>query len=94
MRPIKRKPEFWFVALLLVMAYFIFVIWKDLRGLGALDRERLTVLKSFEREIVFRKGLEWQAQSLKRSGQLELLARQKLGMIKNGETPFKIINAK
>ena len=94
MSSVKRKPEFWFVMFLLVIAYFVFVVWKDLRDLGDLDRDKTGLLNSLEKENVFRKELEEQVQSLNSHGQMELLARHRLGMIKKGETPFKIINIK
>ena len=91
---IKRKPEFWFVVLLLLMSYFVFVIWKDLRDLGALDKDMSSFHKSLEKEYLLNKDLKDQAQSLKQSRNLELIVRQKLGMIKKGETPFKIIEVR
>ena len=86
-----NRPEFLFIVLLLVIFYFIFVIWKDIMELGSLDREKSALLKSLAKETIERRELEAQAQSLNRPGQLELMARQRLGMIKRGETPFKII---
>lgn len=91
---IRRKPEFLFIVLLLVISYFVFVIWKDLRDLGALEAEKKALHKNLEKETVLNRDLKDLAQSLKQNRNVELLARQKLGMVKEGETAFKIIRSK
>ncbi|MFA5097045.1 MAG: septum formation initiator family protein [Candidatus Margulisiibacteriota bacterium] len=90
----KRKPELFFVLLLVLISYFVFVLLRDTRTLSGLERENLLIEKNLDKEKALSKQLRQKAQELSSSACIELAARKKLGLVKKGETPYRVIGLK
>ncbi|GEM_PF-1109383 len=90
----KRKPELFFVLLLLLISYFIFVLLRDTRTLSGLERENILLEKNLEKEKALSKQLRQKADDLKNDACIEMTARKKLGLVKKGETPYRVIRLK
>jgi cell division protein FtsB len=75
----------------LIITYFIFVIRQDIIGNLELKREEQRAIKNIQQEEKLAQELEKKLKHLKNEEYIEKLARTRLGLIKKGETAYKVI---
>lgn len=85
------KKIFVFV-LLFFLFYFFVLIWLDVRKFGSLTavKEKLDYnlnLQQQEKQMLAQK-----IKNLDNSDNIDMIARRKLGLVKKGETAFKIVD--
>ncbi len=83
--------RFGFILFVLIIIYFIFLIRQDIIDNLDLKQQAKSVTVELKREKVRAKNLQDKLKALNRDSYIESLARTRLGMIKKGETPYKII---
>ena len=84
----KRLGLFLFVLMIL---YFIFLIRQDIIDHLELKREKQRVIKNLQAEERLSKELRIRLKELRSNNYIEKLARTRLGLIKKGETAYKVI---
>jgi cell division protein FtsB len=85
------KDKYGLVLFLAALAYFIVLIRSDLVQNSRLDNEKKMMQKSFVLETSKNAELKNKMRLLNKNSYIELLAREKLGVVKFGERPYKII---
>lgn len=80
-----------FILFILIIIYFIFLIRQDIIGNLDLKQQARSITVELKREKIRAKNLQDKLKALSRNGYIESLARTRLGMIKKGETPYKVI---
>lgn len=85
------KKTFAFV-LLFFLLYFLVLIWLDIKKFGSLNtaKEKLEYslnLQQREKQMLVRR-----IKNLDNSDNIDMIARRKLGLVKKGETAFKIVD--
>lgn len=80
-----------FLLFFLIILYFIFLIRQDIIDNLELKREEQRAVKSIQREERLAKELETRLKELESNNYIEKLARTRLGLIKKGETAYKVI---
>jgi len=83
--------KFGFILFTLIIIYFIFLIRQDIIDNLELKREEQGITKSLGREEKQTKELEQSLKKLNSGNYIEGLARTRLGLIKEGETAYKVI---
>ncbi|MFH1347860.1 MAG: septum formation initiator family protein [Candidatus Margulisiibacteriota bacterium] len=83
--------RFGFILFVLFVIYFIFLIRQDIIDNLGLKKEKQGVAKSIQQEEELFKELQKRMKDFKRAGYIEKLARIRLGLIKKGETAYKVI---
>jgi len=76
-----------FILFILLIIYFIFLIRQDIMDLRDLKSDQVRLKKN----IVKEKQLTKQLKTRFKLGNLEEFARTRLGMVKKGETAYKIV---
>lgn len=84
--------RFGFILFILIIIYFIFLIRQDIIDNLDLGRERERVAVELTRQRMQSKKLKGRLRALNSNQYIEELARTRLGMIKKGETPYKVID--
>jgi len=84
--------RFGFVLFILIIVYFIFLIRQDIIDNLDLGRERERAAVELVRQRKLSKELKERSRALSSDQYIEALARTRLGMIKKGETPYKVID--
>jgi cell division protein FtsB len=80
-----------YLLFILMTLYFIFIIRQDIIGNLELKREAQRLVKSISREERHNAELKAELKKLEDKSHIEGLARTRLGMIKKGETAYKVI---
>ena len=80
----------WLLFILFIL-YFIFLIRQDIMDNQELKREQAQLTLSIQQEEELANKLAERNRALGQPGLVEELARQRLGLIKKGETPYKVI---
>ena len=80
-----------YVAFILVIIYFLLLIRSDIIQNDKLKGEKRALTKGIETERTTQSGLKVRMNALTKSSQVEKVAREKLGLIKRGEVPYKVI---
>jgi cell division protein FtsB len=75
----------------LFIAYFIFLIRQDIIDARELKGERDRLTAVLAREVKASAELDWRLRRLQNPDLIEELARIRLGLIKKGETAYKVI---
>ncbi len=75
----------------LMMLYFIFLIRQDIIDNLELKREAQRLIKSISQEEKHKAELGAELEKLKDESYIEGLARTRLGLVKKGETAYKVI---
>lgn len=76
---------------MVLFLYFLFLIWQDFQYFTTLDQERKNLkLKYLEGQSTFQ-SLAEKAELEKNNAYFEAIARERLGLIKRGETAYRII---
>lgn len=81
-----------FIFIFLIILYFIFLIRQDIIDNLELKREEQRVVQNIDREERLAEKLQTRLKELKSNSYIEELARTRLGLIKKGETAYKVIN--
>ena len=81
-----------FILFSLIIIYFIFLIRQDIIDNLELKREEQRIKMNLGQEAKLSKELENRLGELKSNNDIEKLARTRLGLIKKGETAYKVIN--
>lgn len=76
----------------IAVVYFIFLIRQDIIDYLDLKNEKARVGRALEREEKAAVGLKDRLGQLKGDDLIEELARTRLGLIKKGETAYKVIH--
>ena len=76
---------------MLLALYFIFLIRQDIIDNLDLKKEERLIQKKYEQEEKYSIALKDRLSRLKGDDLIEELARTRLGMIKKGETAYKVI---
>ncbi len=89
----KRKKGWWVFPLLSVaFVYTAFTVYSQSREMTAIRIEMKEVQKRIEREKALKQELLRQKDELSSDESIEKIAREKLGMVKDGERIFVDIN--
>ena len=83
--------KFGFILFVLIIIYFIFLIRQDIIDNLDLKQQAENITIELKREKIKAKNLQDKLKALSRDSYIESLARIRLGMIKKGETPYKVI---
>jgi cell division protein FtsB len=85
------KGKFWLIVFFLAFAYFVVLIRNDLVRNSGLKDEKESVTRNLGEETAKRAGLKHELKMLNKSSYVEMLAREKLGVVQRGENPYKVI---
>lgn len=85
------KERFGYIAFVLAVFYFLFLIRGDVIRNDKLNAEKKAVSGSLEAEKARSTELKNKMQLLKKDAYIEKLARDKLGVVERGERPYKVI---
>jgi len=89
----KRKSGWWIVPLLAVaFVYTAFTVYSQSREMYAIRIEMKEVQKRIDREKALKQELLKQKDQMNSDESIEKIAREKLGMVKDGERIFVDIN--
>lgn len=83
--------RFGWLLFVLMVIYFIFLIRQDIIDNLELKKDRAAIQKSVETNKDSALGLNDRLARLKSDELIEELARTKLGLIKKGETAYKVV---
>lgn len=83
--------RFGYILLALIILYFIFLIRQDIIDNLELKREERMGIKNMQQEENLAQELRIRLKALKSNNYIEKLARTRLGLIKKGETAYKVI---
>ncbi|MDD5593760.1 MAG: septum formation initiator family protein [Candidatus Margulisbacteria bacterium] len=83
--------RFGWLLFVLMVIYFIFLIRQDIIDNLELKKDRAAIQKSVETNKDSALGLNDRLARLKSDDLIEELARTKLGLIKKGETAYKVV---
>ena len=88
---LKQLPHPWLLFLGIVVAYFLFMIGRDLLQLKDLidQKNNIAIQSEIKRKDI--KKLEGQIKNLNSNSGVETEARQSLGLVKAGETAYKVV---
>ena len=79
------------IAFILVVIYFIFIIRQDIMDNAELRREAQGVTKKMAEEEKTALGFKDRQRRMQSGEMVEELARTRLGLIKKGETAYKVV---
>lgn len=85
------KEKFWYIVLVLAVAYFVVLIRNDMVRNSSLDKEKAAIIKSLDAEKAKQAALKNELRVLNRDSHIEMLAREKLGVVQKGEKAYKVI---
>lgn len=74
-----------------IVLFFIIVLHQDMTRLNSLSRQNAKIKNAILFETKSQKLLARKIKELTENDMIELVARQKLGLIKYGETAYKIV---
>ena len=86
------KERFWYIAFFVALASFALAIRNDLIQSANLNDLKGKMKKSLAEEIVRQDAMKNKLKIMNKSSYIELVAREKLGLVKRGEEPYKVIN--
>jgi cell division protein FtsB len=88
------KINAWTVLLLFLVLYFVFQIREDVLRYYRLVADRQKMEKSINEILVNNQDLKKRISALNDSALIESLARERLNLIKKGETAYKVCRLK
>jgi cell division protein FtsB len=83
--------RFGYLLFFLLVVYFIFLIRQDIMDNLELKRTRVQLSASIRQERSLHQRLTRRLQALRSDEYLERLARTRLGLVKRGETAYKVV---
>ena len=85
------REKFWYIVLVLAVAYFVVLIRNDIVRNSSLDKEKAAIIKSLDAEKAKQAALKNELRILNSDSHIEMLAREKLGVVHKGEKAYKVI---
>lgn len=85
------KERFWHIVLILAVVYFMVLIRNDTVQNNELKDEKAMTARSLAEENAKQSALKKELRSLGKDSQIEMLAREKLGVVRQGEKAYKVI---
>lgn len=85
------KGRFWLLVFILAVVYFVVLIRNDLVRNSGLKEEKEKVTGSLSLERSRQESLKNRLKMLDKASYVEMLAREKLGVVERGEHPYKVI---
>ena len=85
------KERFWYIVFILAIAYIFVLIRNDLVQNSRLKDEKEAVTKNLDAEKLKQAGLKSEFKMLNKNSYIEMLAREKLGIVQQGEKAYKVI---
>lgn len=85
------KERFWYIVFILALAYFLVLIRNDLIRNSRLNNEKEAITKNLDGEKLKQSGLKNELRMLNKNSYIEMLAREKLGVVQQGEKAYKVI---
>jgi len=83
--------RFGWLLFVLMVIYFIFLIRQDIIDNLELKKDKSAVIKSLEADKHLTLSLNDRLARLKSDDMMEEIARTKLGLVKKGETAYKVV---
>ncbi len=83
--------RFGYLLFFLLVVYFIFLIRQDIMDNLELKRSRVQLTWSIQQEKTLNQRLARRLEALQSDKYLERLARTRLGLVKRGETAYKVV---
>ena len=84
------KEKLWHIVFVMALAGFILAIRNDLVQNSALNDEKEAMKKSLREETSRQAVLKNKLRIMNKNSYVELVAREKLGLIQRGEDPYKV----
>jgi len=85
------KERFWAIVLLTAILYFVFLIRADLIGNSRLKDEKTAIARNLDAEKARQTALKRELRMLNSNSHIEMLARENLGVVRQGEKAYKVI---
>jgi cell division protein FtsB len=85
------KERFWAIVLVSAVLFFFFLIRADLISNSRLKDEKATIAKNLDAEKARQAGLKRELKMLNSNSHIEMLARENLGVVRQGEKAYKVI---
>ena len=85
------KEKIGYILFFLALAYFLLLIRSDIVQNSKLGDERSLLVKEIELEEGKQADLKNKLNALKKDSYIEQMAREKLGLVKKGESAYKVI---
>jgi cell division protein FtsB len=85
------KERFWSIVLLMAVLYFVFLIRADLISNSHLKDEKAAIAKNLDAEKARQAALKRELRMLNSNSHIEMLAREGLGVVRQGEKAYKVI---
>jgi cell division protein FtsB len=85
------KEKFWSIVLLTAVLYFVFLIRADLISNSRLKDDKAATAKNLVAEKARQSALKRELKMLNSNSHIEMLAREKLGVVQKGEKAYKVI---
>jgi cell division protein FtsB len=85
------KEKFWSIVLLAAVLYFAFLIRADLISNSRLNDEKAAIAKNLDAEKTRQAALKRELKMLNSNSHIEMLARENLGVVRQGEKAYKVI---
>ena len=83
--------RFGYLLFFLLVVYFIFLIRQDIMDNLELKRTRVQLTANIHQEKTLNQGLLQRLKALQSDKYIERLARTRLGLVKRGETAYKVV---
>jgi len=83
--------RFGYLLFFLLVVYFIFLIRQDIMDNLELKRTSVQLTESICQEKALNQSLHERLEALRSNKYLERLARTRLGLVKRGETAYKVV---
>jgi cell division protein FtsB len=88
----RKKSRMMLLLMILILGYFIYVAVNQQNVLNIREAEKRVVESKINSELKLNSELKVQKKDINSDGYVEKIAREKLGMVKNGEKVFVDIN--
>ena len=85
------RERLWYIVFILALAYFVVLIRNDLVRNTRLSGEKIAISKNLDIERSKYAALKNRSRMLNENSYIEMLAREKLGVVQRGEDPYKVI---
>ncbi len=85
------RTRIWYIVFLLAVAYFVYLIRSDMVQNSRLRHDKASMTESLSEEKAKQASLKNRMDLLKSDQYVEKVAREKLGLVGQGESPFKVI---
>lgn len=84
------KEKFWYIVFVMALAGFALAIRNDLVQNSDLNNEKEAMKKGLREETSRQAALKNKLKIMNKNLYIELVAREKLGLVQRGEDPYKV----